>query len=143
MLARGEDSPFRLDALWVRLDLGLALADAGEARAVGELEQAAAVARDLGAGTVEELAEHALRSLGVRTWRRSAAGEPLTERERAVARLVAEGATNREIARVLFVSPKTVERHVSNTFRKVGVRNRAELAARLRDFVAEGEGNAR
>jgi DNA-binding CsgD family transcriptional regulator len=143
VLARGEDSAFRLDALWVRLDLGLALADAGDVRAVDELERAATVARDLGAGTVEELAEHALRSIGVRTWRRSAAGEPLTEREQAVARLVAEGATNREIARVLFLSPKTVERHVSNTFRKVGVRNRAELAARLRDFVAEGEGNAR
>jgi DNA-binding NarL/FixJ family response regulator len=41
------------------------------------------------------------------------------------------------------LSPKTVERHVSNMFRKVGVRNRAELAARLRDFVAGDEGTAR
>jgi len=143
VLAEGERSPFHLETLWTRLDLGLALADAGDTQAAGELEQAAAVARDLGAGTVEELAEHALRSLGVRTWRRAAAGGVLTDREQEVARLVAEGATNREIAKVLFLSPKTVERHISNAFRKVGVRNRAELAARLRDVVAEDEGNAR
>jgi DNA-binding CsgD family transcriptional regulator len=143
VLAAAEESPFRLQALWARLDLGRALADAGDERAPAELEQAVADAEALGAGTVKELAERALRSLGVRTWRRAAAGEPLTEREQEVARLVAGGATNREIAQVLFLSPKTVERHVSNTFRKIGVRNRAELAARLRDFVAEDDGNAR
>ena len=81
--------------------------------------------------------------LGVRTWRRAAAGAPLTEREQEVAGLVAEGATNREIAKMLFLSPKTVERHVSNVFKKVGVRNRAELASRLRDLPGEHAGNAR
>jgi DNA-binding CsgD family transcriptional regulator len=131
VLAAAEVSPFWLQALWARLDLGLALADAEDDRAVAELKRAAEVAEDLGAGTVEELAEHALRSLGVRTWRRAAAGAPLTEREQEVARLVAKGATNREIAQLLFLSPKTVERHVSNVFKKVGVRNRAELASRL------------
>jgi DNA-binding NarL/FixJ family response regulator len=131
VLKSAEESPFRLEALWARLDLGLALAEAGYDRAVVELELAATVAEELGAATVEELAERALRSLGVRTWRRAAAGAPLTGREQEVARLVAEGATNREIAQLLFLSPKTVERHVSNVFKKVGVRNRAELASRL------------
>jgi len=131
VLAAAEESPFRLDALWARLDLGLALVDAGDARAAGELERAAAVAQEFGAGTVEELAGRALRALGIRTWRRAAPGAPLTEREQEIARLVAEGATNREIAQLLFLSPKTVERHVSNIFKKVGVRNRAELASRL------------
>jgi DNA-binding NarL/FixJ family response regulator len=126
-----ESSPSPLLALWVRLDLGVALAEAGEARAAGELERAVAVAEELGAGTVKELAERALRSLGVRTWRRASAGAPLTDREREVARLVAEGATNREIAELLFLSPKTIERHVSNVFKKVGVRNRAELGSRV------------
>jgi DNA-binding NarL/FixJ family response regulator len=79
----------------------------------------------------------------VRTWRRASAGAPLTKREQEVARLVAGGATNREIAQVLFLSPKTVERHVSNVFKKVGVRNRAELASRLRDLAGEHAGNAR
>jgi DNA-binding CsgD family transcriptional regulator len=142
VLAAAEGSPFRLEALWARLDLGLGLADAGDERATGELERTAAAAEELGAETVEELAERALRSLGVRTWRRASAGAPLTEREQQVARLVAEGATNREIAQVLFLSPKTVERHVSNAFKKVGVRNRAELASRLRDLAAEHAGNA-
>jgi DNA-binding CsgD family transcriptional regulator len=143
LLAAAEESPFRLEALWARLDLGLALVDAGDGRAAGELERAATLAQELGAATVEELAERALRSLGVRTWRRAAAGAPLTEREQEVARLVAEGATNREIAQRLFLSPKTVERHVSNMFKKVGVRNRAELASRLRDLAGQDGGNAR
>lgn len=142
-LAAAEESPFRLQALWTRVDLGCALADTGDERAAAELEGAVALAQELEARTVEELARRALRSLGIRTWRRAAAGAPLTEREHEVARLVAEGATNREIAQRLFLSPKTVERHVSNTFKKVGVRNRAELASRLRDLEAEVEGNAR
>jgi DNA-binding CsgD family transcriptional regulator len=143
VLAAGEGLPYRLEALWAQFDLGLALAEAGSERAARELERAAAVAEELGAGTVEELAERALRSLGVRTWRRAAAGAPLTEREQEIARLVAEGGTNREIAKVLFLSPKTVERHVSNVFKKVGVRNRTELASRLRDLPGEHAGNAR
>jgi DNA-binding NarL/FixJ family response regulator len=140
VLESAEGSPFRLEALWTRLDLGFALADAGNDRAAAELERAAAAAEELGAGTVKELADRALRSLGVRTWRRVSAGTPLTEREQEVARLVAEGATNREIAQTLFLSPKTVERHVSNVFKKVGVRNRAELATRLWDLAAEHAG---
>jgi DNA-binding NarL/FixJ family response regulator len=87
---------------------------------------------------VEALAAQALRSLGVRTWRRGSAGAPLTPREEEVARLVADGATNREIARALFLSPKTVERHVSNVLKKLGVRNRAGLASRLRDLAESG-----
>jgi DNA-binding NarL/FixJ family response regulator len=42
---------------------------------------------------------------------------------------VAHGESNPEIARVLFLSRKTVERHVSNILAKVGTRNRTELAA--------------
>jgi DNA-binding NarL/FixJ family response regulator len=81
------------------------------------------------------MAEQQLRGLGVRSWRRSAPSEgntlgSLTAREREVARLAAEGAKNAEIARSLFLSPKTVERHLSNVFVKLGVRNRAELGSR-------------
>jgi DNA-binding NarL/FixJ family response regulator len=63
---------------------------------------------------------------------------PLTGRELEVARLVAKGATNREIAGALFLSPKTVERHVSNSLKKLGARNRAELASLLRDLAQSG-----
>ncbi|MEO8697402.1 MAG: LuxR C-terminal-related transcriptional regulator [Acidimicrobiales bacterium] len=66
------------------------------------------------------------------TPRRRDTGLPLlTPREEAVARLVAEGLTNREIAERLFVSVKTVEYHLANAFMKLGVRRRAHLAAHV------------
>jgi DNA-binding CsgD family transcriptional regulator len=142
-LGAAESSAYGLVSLWIRLDLGRELAAAGEERAVAELERVAAVARERGAETVLELADQALRALGVRTWRRGAAGAPLTERELEIARLVSGGATNREIAETLFLSPKTVERHVSNALKKLGARNRTELGERLRGGAAEYAGNAR
>ena len=53
----------------------------------------------------------------------------LTAHELRVARIVAEGASNREAAAALFLSPKTVEYHLASIYRKLGVRRRAELAA--------------
>jgi len=52
----------------------------------------------------------------------------LTPHELRVAQLVSHGLTNREAAAALFVSTKTVEHHLRNTFRKLGIRRRAELA---------------
>jgi DNA-binding CsgD family transcriptional regulator len=65
--------------------------------------------------------------------------DALTAHELQVASVVAAGATNREAAAVLFLSPKTVEFHLSHIYRKLGVRSRAELAAR----AAREEGLAR
>jgi DNA-binding NarL/FixJ family response regulator len=53
----------------------------------------------------------------------------LTEREREVLRLVAEGATNREIASKLFISENTVSFHMKNILSKLHVKNRAHAAA--------------
>jgi DNA-binding NarL/FixJ family response regulator len=48
-----------------------------------------------------------------------------------VAGLAANGDSNRDIAQALFVTPKTVEVHLSNAYRKLGIRSRRELAAAL------------
>jgi DNA-binding NarL/FixJ family response regulator len=57
----------------------------------------------------------------------------LTASERRVADLAAEGQTNRDIAQALYVTPKTVEVHLSNTYRKLGIDSRRELARALTD----------
>lgn len=132
-----------LDELWLRIDLGRALAGVDRERAAVELRAAAARADEIGAVTLRGVAEQELRRLGVRTWRRGRGRVEegsLSDREREVAELVATGASNPEIAQALFLSRKTVERHVSNALAKAGVRNRAELAALL---AREGEGAPR
>ena len=62
--------------------------------------------------------------------RRSSAGA-LTPAERRVADLVAEGRSNKEIAAVLFVTPKTVETQLSRMYRKLGVHSRTALTRHL------------
>ncbi|HVD57750.1 MAG TPA: response regulator transcription factor [Thermoleophilaceae bacterium] len=55
---------------------------------------------------------------------------PLSEREREVLSLMASGATNKEIADRLFLSPHTIKEHTSALYRKLNVRNRAEAVQR-------------
>lgn len=62
---------------------------------------------------------------------RSDAGTLLTAQQFQIATLVAEGATNREVAARLFISPRTVEHHLRNIFARLGVRSRVELARLL------------
>jgi DNA-binding NarL/FixJ family response regulator len=125
------------------MDLGRALALADRDAAVQAFQGAHARAQAMGATTEARFIAHALRGLGVRTWRRSrtapdaslAAAEQrstlagLSPREREIADRVGRGETNAEIATALVISPRTVERHVTNVFAKLGLRNRAELAA--------------
>jgi LuxR family maltose regulon positive regulatory protein len=58
--------------------------------------------------------------------------EPLSQREREVLQLVAEGLTNQEIAARLVISIRTVKKHVENIHGKLGVQNRSRAVARGR-----------
>jgi DNA-binding NarL/FixJ family response regulator len=62
--------------------------------------------------------------------RPTGAHSALSEREQDILRLVATGATNREIGRSLYLSPNTVKQHASGAYRKLGARNRAEAVQR-------------
>lgn len=55
----------------------------------------------------------------------------LTSAEQRIADLAAAGKTNHDIAAALFISPKTVEVHLSRIYRKLGIRSRAALGRRL------------
>lgn len=66
----------------------------------------------------------------------------LTAQELAVARLVADGLSNRQVAAELFVSIKTVQFHLTHIYAKLGVSSRAELAARLRDNGDDSNGHS-
>ncbi len=100
-------------------------------------------AKQRGAARVTlELAHAGFERLGAPLWTRRARSElariggrtasgELTEAERRIAELVAEGRTNREVAAALFVTEHTVEGALTRAYRKLGVRSRAELAHRL------------
>lgn len=89
----------------------------------------------LGAEPWVEHAEAELAAAGDRARRRSpTASGRLTPQEIRIASLVADGATNRQIAATLFLSPKTVAYHLAKVFEKLGLTSRAQLAA----LVARG-----
>lgn len=88
------------------------------------------------AGTQELLSE-ALAAQRQLAGRQSVSGAmALTEREREVAGLAARGCTNKEIAAQLFLSPRTVEDHLSRILRKLGLTSRAGIANRLSELDA-------
>jgi DNA-binding CsgD family transcriptional regulator len=93
------------------------------------LQAAQQILDTLGAGIWSAKAQ---RLTGRPSGRATDGGEKdLTPAERRVARVVAGGATNREAAARLFVTVRTVELHLTNVYRKLGIRSRTELAARM------------
>lgn len=139
-----ESAGHELMRLWIELDAATVLSAVDRTKAVEALRAVAQDAEAMGALSERQLAVRQLRALGVRTWRRRGGGGLLTARELEIARLVAAGDSNPEIARALFLSRKTVERHVSNILQKLGARNRTELAFRLESEIGEAvDGGAR
>jgi DNA-binding NarL/FixJ family response regulator len=111
------------------LALGSVRGRARQKRAAREtLEQALAIFEELGARLWSERTREELGRISGR--RRSAPGE-LTKTEDRVAALAAQGLSNKAIASTLYVSPHTVEAHLSSIYRKLGVRSRSALAGRL------------
>ncbi|MEW5990705.1 MAG: AAA family ATPase [Chloroflexota bacterium] len=138
-----ERGGLNLELIWARIDLGRCLAKLDRDRAVAAFKAAAELAEACAAVNEGRIAAGALRRLGVRAWRRGGAaaggGLPgLSRREHEIAQRVADGASNREIGEALVVSPKTVERHVTNILAKLGLRNRTELASLVRSAVVRG-----
>jgi DNA-binding CsgD family transcriptional regulator len=96
------------------------------------LRRALELAGACGAAPVSELARSELRAAGSRPRRDALRGVgSLTPSERRVADLAATGRTNRDIAQELYVTPKTVEVHLSNAYRKLGIGSRRELGGAL------------
>ena len=139
LASAAQKEGLRLERVWALLDLADAVGDTDRDRAVDALTDAATLASILGAVCERGLADRRLRKLGVRPLpapRASGEASPLrslSRREAEIARLAAHGARNAEIAATLFLSPKTVEQHLSRVFAKLGLRNRAELGARYAD----------
>ena len=131
-VALGGGDPRPLIRAAMLEDAGRLLPDSRAAEAVPLLETALGCYADAGAERDAARARSLMRARGVRPaagGSRQAAGWPeLTESEFAVVSLVARGATNREVAERLFLSPYTVSSHLRHVFTKLGIRSRAELA---------------
>ena len=95
------------------------------------LRSALAELQRLGAGPWAERAAGELRASGERLRRSAESEAELTPQELQVATVVAGGASNNEAAAALFVSPKTIEFHLSRIYRKLGLRSRTQLARAL------------
>ncbi|HKG65344.1 MAG TPA: AAA family ATPase [Solirubrobacteraceae bacterium] len=106
--------------------------DGARIEAREQLRAAAEGFRAIGAKPWTEAAERELGATGERLRRRAPeAPEELTTQERAIAELVAAGASNKDVAAELFLSPKTVEAHLTRIYRKLGVNSRTQLARQL------------
>jgi len=127
-------SPARLEHARALIDLGAALRAGGKRTDAREpLLDGLALAARCGALSLETRARSELAAVGVRPRATERTGaDSLTPSELRVARLAADGGTNREIAQTLFVTEKTVETHLGRAFRKLDISSRRQL----RDVLA-------
>lgn len=117
------------EAVIARIDLASALASAGRpADARPLVEEGLDMARRIGARSLEERAGGALEAMDARSDSREGLGK-LTARELEVLRLIAQGKSNRDVAKELGLSHHTVHRHVSNILTKLDLTTRAAAVA--------------
>jgi DNA-binding CsgD family transcriptional regulator len=135
-MRRNLETGARAEVGETRFDWATALLRRGQARdrerASAMLEAAARDAAELGMEPLRRAAADALATL-------KGGRSPLTDRELEVAALVAEGLTNKEVATSLRLSVRTAENHVLNVMNKLGLDNRAQVAAWFTRTRATGE----
>jgi DNA-binding CsgD family transcriptional regulator len=126
-------SPSPVEEARTLIDLGAALRRGGRRRDAREpLTRGLDVARRCQAHGLAERAQEELRAAGARPRRLDLTGaEALTPMERRTAGLAADGLSNREVAQSLFLTVRTVEMHLTNAYRKLGISSRRELGGAL------------
>jgi DNA-binding NarL/FixJ family response regulator len=124
-----EVSPAVLEHARALADLGASLRRRGQRSHAREpLRRALDLAHRCGATALADRAHAELVATGARPRRAVFTGlDALTASERRVAEMAAEGLTNRQIAQALFVTEKTVESHLGQTYRKLEIGSRSEL----------------
>jgi DNA-binding CsgD family transcriptional regulator len=128
-----ERSSARLELAHALADLGAELGRTGRRREGRDAQRRAIeLADECGAIALAERARAELHSGPGRRPRAELTGPgALTAAEWRVCRQVAEGHTNREVAQALFVTEKTIERHLSSAYQKLGIRSRFQLPAAI------------
>ena len=133
-IERLANSGARLEQARATIDLGSAIRRAGKrADARATLAEGADLAHRCGATALVDHARAELRLAGARPRRIAQTGrDALTPAELRVAELAAQGQTNKQIAQALFVTLRTVEMHLSNSYRKLDIEAREQLLTALR-----------
>lgn len=128
-----EESQWRLEHAKALVELGAALRRGNKRSEAREyLRVGLELAHRLGAAGLEERAQTELAATGARPRRLMLSGvDSLTPSERRVAELAADNLTNKDIAQALYVTPKTVEVHLSSVYRKLEISSRAQLPEAL------------
>ncbi|MCX5195597.1 LuxR C-terminal-related transcriptional regulator [Streptomyces sp. NBC_00249] len=123
------DSPARLELAKAQYQLGRELLVLGDARSArGHLRRAIGLATRCGYHVLAAIARDALVTAGGRMPQLAAVPlDSLTHSERRIASLAGRGHSNKKIAETLFITPRTVEMHLTNVYRKLDVRGRADL----------------
>jgi DNA-binding CsgD family transcriptional regulator len=129
-----ESSRSRLELAHTLADLGSELSRVGRRREGRDFQRRATGLADEGALALAERAQDELQAGPGRRARTELTGRgALTAAESRVSREAVEGRSNREIAQALFVTEKTVERHLSSAYQKLGIRSRFQLADAIAD----------
>jgi len=135
-----ERSPSPIELARALTDYGAALRRAGRrSQARAELGRGLDIGHHLGARRIANRARGELIAAGAKPRRDAITGrDALTAGELRVARLAAEGLTNREVAQSLFITTMTTKGHLSRVYRKLGITRRDQLARALAGRLGDG-----